>query len=203
MASLEAIERRVQERFPDLSSNVARGELTLFVPGEQIRDVLAFCRDDDELAFELLSDLSGVHWPGGDHVVDPQISTSGWPPNRLTRDRGTVEVTYHLLSFERNHRLRLVVAVDDHEPRVPSVTDLYPTADFHEREVYDFFGVVFDGHPNLVRIEMPEGWIGHPQRKDYPLGGIETDYHGAFIPPPDERLWSRDVPGAGGGKVGG
>lgn len=199
---LEDIERRIQSRFGDLATHVAFGELTVFVPAEQVLVVATFCRDDEELAFELLADLSGVHWPGGDHVVDPQISTTGWPENRLTRDRGTIEVTYHLLSLSRGHRVRLVVAVDDRDPVVPSVTSLHATADFHEREVYDFFGVRFDGHPNLVRILMPEDWAGYPQRKDHPLGGVDTEYRGAFVPPPDERVWSRDVPGAGGGKVG-
>ncbi|HEX2027274.1 MAG TPA: NADH-quinone oxidoreductase subunit C [Nitriliruptorales bacterium] len=201
----EELERRVQARFPDLAANIAYGELTVFVPPERLLDVLAFCRDDDALLFDLLSDVSGVHWPGGEHVVEPQLSTTGWPPNRLTRDRGTVEVAYHLASLVNDHRLRLVVAVDDDPdgpPTVPSATGLFPTADFHEREVYDFFGVHFEGHPNLVRILMPDEWIGHPGRKDYPLGGVDTEYHGAFIPPPDERVWSRDVPGAGGGKVG-
>ncbi|MDP9022863.1 MAG: NADH-quinone oxidoreductase subunit C [Actinomycetota bacterium] len=205
MADLQTIAQRIRGRFDEVDTTSARGELTVFVPAERIRDVVRFCKDDEELACELLSDLSGVHWPGGEHVVEPQLSTTGWPPNRLTRDRGTIEVTYHLLSMSHNHRLRLVVAVNDDPqalPTVPSVTSVYPTADFHEREVYDFFGVHFDGHPNLVRILMPEEWEGYPQRKDYPLGGVDTDYHGAFIPPPDERLWSRDVPGAGGGKVG-
>ncbi len=200
--SPEEVERRIQNRF-DLASHVALGELTVFCPPEQIRDLLTYCRGDEELSFELLSDLSGVHWPGGEHVMEPQISTTGWPPHRLTRDRGTIEVTYHLVSVSRKHRVRVVVGVDDRDsPRVPSVTDIYPTADFHEREVYDFFGVRFDGHPNLVRILMPEDWVGHPGRKDYPLGGVNTPYHGARIEPPDERVWSRDVPLAGGGEAG-
>lgn len=197
--SPEELERRIQDRF-ELASNMALGELTVFCPPEQIRDLLTYCQD--ELFLEYLSDVSGVHWPRGDHVMEPQISTTGWPPHRLTRDRGTIEVTYHLLSLSRKHRLRVVVGVEDEDPRVPSVTDLYPTADFHEREVYDFFGVRFDGHPNLVRILMPDDWIGHPLRKDYPLGGVNTPYHGARIEPPDERVWSRDVPLAGGGKAG-
>jgi NADH-quinone oxidoreductase subunit C len=70
---------------------------------------------------------------------------------------------------------------------VPSATGQYPTANWLEREVYDFFGVVFDGHPDLRRIEMPEGWTGHPLRKDEPLAGVNTQYRGAFVPPPDQR----------------
>lgn len=196
--ALEEMERRLQDRFAGLATDLAFDELTVFATADTVHDLLAYCRDDEELRFELLSDLSGVHWPSGDHVIETQISTTGWPPHRLSRDTGTIEVTYHLLSMSRRHRLRIVCHVDDTDPVVPTVTDLYPTADFHEREVFDFFGVHFEGHPNLVRILMPEDWVGHPLRKDYPLGGVDTDYHGAFIEPPDERVWSRDVPQAGG-----
>ena len=195
---VEALERHLQSRFDDLSFQIAHGELTAYAQPERIRELLAFCRDDDELHFELLSDLSGVHWPGGEHFVDPQVSTTGWPHHRLTGDEARIEVTYHLYSVEHNHRLRVVVAVDDEDPRVPSVTEIYPTANYHEREVYDFFGVPFEGHPNLVRILMPDDWTGHPQRKDYPLGGVDTPYEGAFVPPPDERIWANDVPFARG-----
>jgi NADH-quinone oxidoreductase subunit C len=133
--------------------------------------------------------------------MEPQISTTGWPPYRLTDEVGRIEVTYHLRSTWRGHVLRVVVAVDDTDPRVPSVTEIYPTANYHERETYDFFGVHFDGHPNLIRILMPDEWVGHPQRKDYPLGGVDTPYHGAFIPPPDDRVWARDVPHGGSPEV--
>ena len=79
-----------------------------------------------------------------------------------------------------------VLAADD-DPHIPSLYAVYPTVDWHERETYDFFGIIFDGHPALTRIEMPDDWVGHPQRKDYPLGGIPVEYHGAEIPPPDQR----------------
>ena len=72
-------------------------------------------------------------------------------------------------------------------PHVPSVVEVYPTADWQEREVWDMFGIVFDGHPALTRILMPDDWAGHPQRKDYPLGGIPVEYKGAEIPPPEQR----------------
>ncbi len=193
---IEEIERRVQGRFPDLACDVHRGELTFFVAPDRLLEVLAFCRDDEELDLDLLADLSGVHWPGGRHFMEPQISTTGWPAYRLTDEVGRIEVLYLLRSVQRGHVLRFIVAVDDVDPRIPSVVDLYPTADFLEREAYDFFGVRFDGHPNLVRIFMPDDWEGYPQRKDYPLGGVDTPYHGAFIPPPDDRVWARDVPGA-------
>ena len=70
---------------------------------------------------------------------------------------------------------------------MPSVTDLFPAADWYEREVFDFFGVVFEGHPDLRRIELPDEWVGHPMRKSEPLAGVPTQYHGASVPPPDQR----------------
>ena len=123
-------------------------------------------RDSPDHRFELLSSLSGVDYPSG--------------AERL-------HVVYHLTSMTYRRRLRLETAVTVEDPHVASVTAVYPTADFHERETCDFFGVVFDGHPALTRILMPDDWQGHPQRKDYPLGGVPVEYKGAQIPPPDER----------------
>ena len=90
-------------------------------------------------------------------------------------------------SITHNRRVRLEVTAPDADPHIPSVVEVYPTADWHERETWDFFGIVFDGHPALTRIEMPDDWPGHPQRKDYPLGGVPVEYKGATIPPPDTR----------------
>jgi NADH-quinone oxidoreductase subunit C len=85
-------------------------------------------------------------------------------------------------------RIRLEVAVTVADPHLPSVTAIWPTADWQERETWDMFGIVYDGHPALTRILMPDDWDGHPQRKDYPLGGVDVEYKdGASIPPPDER----------------
>jgi NADH-quinone oxidoreductase subunit C len=186
--TLEDLAARLTARFDDVTTDLALGELTVHVAPEQLLAVLTFCRDDAELACELLADLSGVHWPAGDHVVDRQPSTTGWPEYRIARDDGVIEVLYILRSVSRNHRLRVSVGTPDDDPRLPSVTGVYETANFHEREVYDFFGVVFDGHPDLTRILMPDDWLGHPHRKDYPLGGVDIDYkHDRFIPPPNER----------------
>ena len=145
---------------------VDRGELTLHVAPERVGEVCAVLRDDPDLRFELLSSLSGVDYPA-------------------TADR--LHVVYHLTSMTYRRRLRLEVAVTAADAHVASVTAVYPTADFHERETWDMFGVVFDGHPALTRILMPDDWNGHPQRKDYPLGGVPVEYKGATIPPPDER----------------
>jgi NADH-quinone oxidoreductase subunit C len=98
-----------------------------------------------------------------------------------------LHVVYPLQSITHNRRVMLETSAPDADPHIPTLTRVYPTADWHERETYDFFGVVFDGHPSLTRIEMPDDWEGHPQRKDYPLGGIPVQYKGATIPPPDQR----------------
>jgi NADH-quinone oxidoreductase subunit C len=148
-------------------SIVDRGELTLHVRREKLHDLAQPLRDDQDLRFELLSSLSGVHYP---------------------MDAGReLHVVYELTSMTHNRRIRLEVAAPDDDPHVPSVISVWPTADFQERETWDMFGVIFDGHPALTRIMMPDDWPGHPQRKDYPLGGIAVEYKGATIPPPDER----------------
>jgi NADH-quinone oxidoreductase subunit C len=146
---------------------VDRGELTLHVRREHLIQVARLLRDEPTLAFELSGGVSGVHYPGD--------------------DGRELHAVYHLLSITHNRRLRLEVSVPDADPHVPSVVDVYPTCDWHERETWDFFGIIFDGHPALTRIEMPDDWKGHPQRKDYPLGGIPVEYRGATVPPPDER----------------
>ncbi len=185
---LEAIAARVTAHFPQVETLQAYGELTFHVAPEELVALLTFCRDDEELDTALLSDLSGVHWPAGDHVIERQASTTGWPEYRISREQGVIEVLYILRSLSRNHWFRVSVGTPDDAPKLPSVTGVFATANFHEREVFDFFGVEFEGHPNLTRILMPDDWIGHPHRKDYPLGGVDIPYkNDKFIPPPDER----------------
>jgi NADH-quinone oxidoreductase subunit C len=146
---------------------VYRDELTLEIARAQLPVVAKTLRDDAALRFELCLGVSGVHYPG---------------------DTGReLHAVYPLMSITHNRRIRLEVAAPDDDPHIPSLFSVYPTTDWHERETYDFFGLIFDGHPSLTRIEMPDDWVGHPQRKDYPLGGIPVEYHGARIPPPDER----------------
>jgi NADH-quinone oxidoreductase subunit C len=146
---------------------VYRDELTLEVERGQLPTVARALRDDPALRFELCLGVSGVHYP---EETDREL-----------------HAVYPLMSITHNRRIRLEVAAPDADPHIPSLFGIYPTTDWHERETYDFFGIVFDGHPALTRIEMPDDWDGHPQRKDYPLGGIPVEYHGAEIPPPDER----------------
>ncbi|WP_415974559.1 NADH-quinone oxidoreductase subunit C [Rhodococcus sp. 077-4] len=146
---------------------VFRGELTLHLSREHVSAVARALRDDEELRFELCTGASGVHYPD---LVGREL-----------------HVVYHLVSITHGRRLRLEVAVPDADPHTPSLCAVYPTNDWHEREVFDFFGIVFDGHPALTRIEMPDDWVGHPQRKDYPLGGVPIEYKGARVAPPNER----------------
>jgi len=146
---------------------VDRGELQFNVRREHLVEVCRRLRDEPDLRFELLASVSGVHY----------LEDAG-------RELHSV---YHLLSITHNRRVRLEVTAPDADPHIPSVVEVYPTADWHERETWDFFGIVYDGHPALTRIQMPDDWPGHPQRKDYPLGGIPVEYKGASIPPLDTR----------------
>ena len=86
-----------------------------------------------------------------------------------------------------NRRVRLEVAVPESHPHLPSLVEVWGGMNWHERETYDMFGIIFDGHPALTRILMPDDWQGFPQRKDYPLGGIAVEYKGATTPAPSER----------------
>jgi NADH-quinone oxidoreductase subunit C len=138
-----------------LDRQIAYGELTLTVEPEKIVDVLRFLYDDPRLAFVCLIDICGVDWPA-----------------RAKR----FDVVYHLLSPHHNRRIRLKVATDEDTP-IPSVTPVYPGADWFERETYDFYGVLFTGHPDLRRILTDYGFDGYPLRKDFPLTGfVEVRY---------------------------
>jgi NADH-quinone oxidoreductase subunit C len=146
---------------------VYRDELTLHVSRALLPQVAQRLRDEPQLRFELCLGVNGVHYP---HETGREL-----------------HAVYPLKSITHNRRLRLEVSAPDSDPHIPSLYGIYPTNDWHERETYDFFGIIFDGHPSLTRIEMPDDWRGHPQRKDYPLGGIPVEYKGAQIAPPDER----------------
>jgi NADH-quinone oxidoreductase subunit C len=146
---------------------IHRGEITFHVRREDLPVVAKVLRDEPRLRFELCSGVSGVHYPD---------------------DTGAeLHAVYHLLSMTHNRRIRLEVTAPDADPHIPSIVATYPTNDWHERETFDMFGIVFDGHPALTRILMPDDWPGHPQRKDYPLGGIPVEYKGGTVPPPDQR----------------
>jgi NADH-quinone oxidoreductase subunit C len=146
---------------------IHRGEITFHVARQHLPALVRQLRDDAQLRFEFCSSVSGVHYPA---------------------DVGAeLHAVYHLQSMTHNRRIRLEVSAPDADPHIPSVVATYPTADWHERETWDMVGIIFDGHPALTRILMPDDWPGHPQRKDYPLGGIPVEYKGATVPPPDQR----------------
>ncbi|HEX8065635.1 MAG TPA: NADH-quinone oxidoreductase subunit C [Thermoleophilaceae bacterium] len=150
---LELIAAAVREGFGEdavVGTEYHREQATLELAPAAVHDVLARLRDDPAEAWPHLMSLHGCDYL----PEEPRLG-----------------VHYQLLSRERLDRLGVKVRVGVDEPRVPSVVDLYPTADFQEREVFDMFGVVFEGHPDLRRILMPEDYEGHPQRRDFPMGG--------------------------------
>lgn len=144
---------------------VDRGELTLHIRAAKLVEVAKILRD--ELLFEMSMGATGVHFP-----LDAMRE---------------LHVIYPLLSITKNQRIKLEISVPASNPHLPSLTGIWASNNWHEREVFDMFGVIFDGHPGLTRILMPDDWPGHPQLKDYPLGGIPVEYKGATIPPANER----------------
>ena len=144
---------------------VDRGELTLHINKSYLQATAQILRD--KLLFEVCLGVNGVHYPD---------------------DKGKeLHAVYPLLSMTKNQRVRLEVSTSDADPYIPTLVEIYPGNNWHERETYDMFGIIFDGHPALTRILMPDDWAGHPQRKDYPLGGIPIEYIGATTPAPSER----------------
>ncbi len=127
-----------------------RGELTVWVEAAAIREACELLKSDADLQFNFLSDLTCVDW----HPREPRF-----------------EVVYHLLSIPRHERLRLKVRLPGGDAVVESITGVWPSANFFEREVFDLFGIHFLGHPDLRRLLMPDDWEGHPLRKDYPVEG--------------------------------
>jgi NADH-quinone oxidoreductase subunit C len=149
----------------------ARGEISVTVDREELRDALAWLRDTEGLTF--LSCVTATDWPG----MNPRF----W-------------VAYELRSVEPPvRRARVKVGLAEADAHVPTVTGMFPTANWLERETFDFYGIVFDGHPDLTRILLPDDWEGHPLRKDEELGGVNTRYHGAFIPPVDRRTTTQEA----------
>jgi NADH-quinone oxidoreductase subunit C len=153
------VEERLRERFPDVAIQRQTGEAvrdpTLVVPMQRLVEICTFLRDDPELDFAMLSWVAGVDWL-------PRVPR--------------FEVVYGLLSLSRVFRMHLKVQVPEENPRVPTVVPVWPTANWHERETYDFYGIEFTGHPDLTRILLPEDWVGWPLRKDSPLGYEEVAF---------------------------
>lgn len=151
------IGNRLRAVFPEAITGIDefRGQLSVYVRREDIVEVAQVLRDADELRYTFLEDLCGVDYLGR----EPRF-----------------EVVYHLLSYQNHHRVCLKVGVPEDDPTVPSLTALWPAANWQEREAFDMFGLIFTGHPSLDRILMPDDWIGHPLRKDVPLGYEEVAF---------------------------
>lgn len=154
-AALDAL----REKLPDAVEEVVyfAGETSVRVPAGRIEEICRFLRDDPRSRMNLLSDLCAADYP---------------------KDEKRFEVLYHLYSIPNNLRIRLKVRVDE-STAVPTVSGIWATANWHEREAWDLFGIRFEGHPDLTRILLPDDWKGHPLRKEYPLEGF-TDQHPRF-----------------------
>ena len=151
----QAILARLRGRLGDrvVETHNFRGDHTAVVARDGLLDALAFCRDDPDLGFDLLVDVTAV-----DYLKFPG-----------REDGPRFEVVYHLYSVEHNHRVRLKVRAEEDDPWVPTATSLWPIANWLEREVWDMFGLRFEGHPDLRRLLLYEEFVGHPLRKDYPM----------------------------------
>ena len=160
----------LERAYPDFADAIERvvvdrGELTLHIKRVRLMEVALILRD--KLLFEMCLGVSGAHYP-----------------NDKNRE---LHAVYHVLSMTKNQRIRLEVSVPDSDPHLASLVEVWAGCNWNERETFDMFGIIFDGHPGLTRILMPDDWRGHPQRKDYALGGISVEYKGAETPPPNER----------------
>ncbi len=186
MTDIEELNAKINTRFSDLieRSVLAYGELTLILHAEHLLEVAKSLRDEPAFDFKLLVDVCGVDY------LDYGISE--WETETASGtgfERGVIENTgqkhtgkrfasvYHLLSLRLNQRIRLKVFLDEHAPLVPSVVDIWPAANWFEREAFDLFGIIYEGHPDLRRILTDYGFVGHPFRKDFPLiGQVEARY---------------------------
>lgn len=189
MSDIETFSTQLRERFAEKLQNitVAIDEITIEIASKDLRDVCFILRDDERFCFEMLIDVCGVDY------LD--YGFSEWATNEATltgfergvdrsRDVRVIPwhkprfgVVYHFLSVTHNHRLRLRTFAEGEPPLVKSITDIWAAANWYEREAFDLYGIVFDGHPDLRRILTDYGFIGHPFRKDFPLiGNVEMRY---------------------------
>jgi NADH-quinone oxidoreductase subunit C len=153
-----------------IDRGVSAGDQWITVAAESVRDALAALRSD---GYRLLTFLTCV-----DHLAD---TSRQWPLR--------FEIVYQLRNLETREQLRVRAFVDGDPPRIDSVHDLFPPANWDERETYDLFGIVFNDHPDLTRILMPDDWVGHPLRRDYPVGGETVEFseeHEKWLTPPEE-----------------
>jgi NADH-quinone oxidoreductase subunit C len=150
------IAKMIEEKFSGqvLGMTTQAGQVGVLVKRDMIRDICLYLRDEPALKMDHLADLTAVDY------------------SRYPGDSGPrFEVVYNLISTEYRHRIRLKARVTEEDPRIDTVSSVWQTANWHERETYDLMGIRFNGHPDLRRILLPEDWEGHPLRKEYPLKG--------------------------------
>ena len=159
MEALQVAEK-IKERFPEevLDVKEFRGQVAVTLKKDRILDICRFLHDDPDLFFDYLVDVCGADYLG--------------------KNEKRFEVVYHLYSIKHRHALRLKAEVAGDTPSIDSVMPVWIGANWHEREAYDMYGIVFKGHPDLRRILLPEDWEGYPLRKDYPLQGPEKEWSG-------------------------
>lgn len=184
----EALVKQLGEIFEDslVACEEALGEVTIEVSKDDLLDICRQLRDRDELAFEQLIDLTVVDYLtyGQDEWATTEATGSGFSrgredsqPTRKVWQRERFAVVYHLLSISRNQRLRVKCFIKENRPTIPSVIDIWASANWFEREAFDLFGILFTGHPDLRRIMTDYGFVGHPFRKDFPLiGNVELRF---------------------------
>ncbi|MCB2155886.1 NADH-quinone oxidoreductase subunit C [bacterium] len=155
----ELLQNKLRERFGEKIVEIIedRGELTLVVERSAVKEVARVLHDDVDFQLNYLSHVTAV-----DYMA-------------LGRDV-RFDVVYHMVSVPQGHRLRMRAAVPEDDPTIDSVCEVWKAANFHERETFDMFGIIFQGHPDLRRILMADDWEGHPLRKDFPLGGVKSFY---------------------------
>ena len=188
MSGISTLATDIEARLPGLLTRVPSlaDELCYEVPPEKLKEVALSLRDSPELKFEILVDVAGIDYL--DYATTEwktySATTSGFSRGvnrnapRKPHDGARFAVAYHLLSVTHNHRLRLRArCVDAEDPIIDSLVDVWPGANWFEREAFDLFGILFTGHPDLRRILTDYGFIGHPFRKDFPLiGNVEVRY---------------------------
>ncbi len=192
MAEIQALAAQIKERFAESLQDVkmAVGELTIEVSSKQLREVCLALRDEPAFHFEMLIDICGVDYLdyGLSEWVTDKATGSGFERGVNTSNKQRVipwdkprfAAVYHLLSLQHNHRIRIRVFAEGEPPMVDSVLDIWSAANWFEREAFDLYGILFNGHPDLRRILTDYGFIGHPFRKDFPLSGnVEVRYDAA------------------------
>ena len=187
MESPVTLKNKLEKQFSNevITCEIVSDQVTLVLSAENLLSVCKVLRDDEQFAFAQLTDLCGVDYSAFKQVnwATNETTSTGFSRGREATNETTIDedqrfaVVYHLLSIKNNIRLRLRCFVPGEPPRIASVTDIWNSANWFEREAFDLFGIVFEGHPDLRRILTDYGFIGHPFRKDFPLeGNVELRY---------------------------